>query len=130
MTASTSSDAMRAAESACAVPPTRSATSFARTSSTSATATTRPPAMTLWMRSMCAWPMPPGPIMPMRTVICVTPPSLEAEADGREVLAGLDGVGQGDGRVAGIHVLLAYDVELLVEIRERLDEGGHVGGAG
>jgi hypothetical protein len=29
--------------------------------------------MTVWMRSMWACPMPPGPIMPMRTVIGVTP---------------------------------------------------------
>src|SRR6478735_4106452 len=127
MTASTSSDAMSDAESAYAVPPIRSATSLARTSSTSATATTRPPAMTVWMRSMWACPMPPGPIIPMRTVMCVTPSSLEAEADGREVLAGPDGVRQRVGRVAGVHVLLAHDVELLVEVGQGLDERRHVG---
>src|SRR6476661_3886595 len=134
MTASTSWAPMRLAESGYAVAPIRSATSLARTSSTSATATTRPPAMTVWMRSMWACPMPPGPIMPMRTVICcdsfVTGGSAEAEADGGEVLAGLDGVGQRVGRVARIHVLLADDVELLVEVGEGLDERRHVGRTG
>src|SRR6478672_2633885 len=126
MTASTSSAAISSAEDAYAVPSIRDATSAARARSTSETATTRPPAMTVWMRSMCAWPMPPGPIMPMRTVMGVTPSSLEAEADGREVLAGLDGVGQRVRRVARVHVLLAHDVELLVEVGKRLDEGRHV----
>src|SRR6476661_3566539 len=121
MTASTSWAPMRLAESGYAVALIRVATSFARPSSTSLTATTRPPAMTEWMRSMCAWPMPPGPIIPIRTVIAVTPSSLEAQADGGEVLAGLDGVGQRVGRVAGIHVLLAHHVELLVEVVQGLD---------
>src|SRR6476660_1258760 len=126
MTASTSWAPMRLAESGYAVALIRVATSFARPSSTSLTATTRPPAMTEWIRSMCAWPMPPGPIIPIRTVIAVTPSSLEAEADGGEVLAGLDGVGQRVGRVAGIHVLLAHHVELLVEVGQGLDERRHV----
>ena len=59
---------MSSAEVACATPPMRSATAVALSGLTSLTATTRPPAMTVWMRSMCACPMPPGPIIPMRTV--------------------------------------------------------------
>ena len=62
---------MSSAEVAKETPPIRSATSAARAGSTSLTATTRPPAITVWMRSMCACPMPPGPIIPMRTVTAV-----------------------------------------------------------
>src|SRR3954453_6935289 len=119
---------MSSAEVWWATPPIRSATAAALSGLTSLTATTRPPAITVWMRSMCAWPMPPGPIIPMRTVtVC---PSEEAEAEGGEVLAGLDGVGEREGLVAPVHVLLADDVELLVEVGERLDEVVHVGQTG
>ena len=53
-----------------------------------------------------------------------------AETERREVLAGLDGDGQGLVLGAAVHVLLADDVELLVEVGERLDEVVHVGQAG
>jgi len=47
---------------------------------------------------------------------------LEAEAEGREVFAGRDGVGERVVLGAAIHVLLTDDIELLVEVGERLDE--------
>ena len=55
---------------------------------------------------------------------------LEAEAKGREVLAGLDGVGERVVLGAAVHVLLADDIELFVEVGERLDELTHVGQTG
>ena len=55
---------------------------------------------------------------------------LEAEAEGREVLAGLDGVGERVVLGAAVHVLLADDIELFVEVGERLDELTHVGQTG
>src|SRR5690349_18216214 len=125
MTASTSSEAIRLCEESCTVAPMRSATALALVGLTSVTATTRPPAITVWMRSMWAWPIPPGPIIPMRTVM-VSSPLLQAEAEGREVLAGLDGGGQGVVLRAAVHVLLAHDVQLLVEVGEGLDELTHV----
>src|ERR1035437_8846748 len=127
ITASTSGDSMSSLLVANAFAPIESATAWALSALMSDTATTRPPAMTEWILSMCALPMPPGPIMPMRTVMSF---SFEAEGAGGEVLADCDGVGQRVGRVARVHVLLADHVQVLVEIGERLDQVGHVRLAG
>src|SRR5665647_1194977 len=56
--------------------------------------------------------------------------SLEAQSARGKVLADLDSVGQRVGRVARVHVLLANDVQVLVEIGERLDQSGHLRLAG
>ncbi len=69
MIASTSGEAISSALVAKAVPPICSATAAALSGLTSLTATTRPPEMTVWMRSMWALPMPPGPIIPIRRVM-------------------------------------------------------------
>src|SRR5665647_3152911 len=133
-TASTSLDAMSAAAEAWTVAPRGSATRVALAASTSKTATTLPRESSFSIRAMCARPMPPGPMIPIRTLISVSPRlwawSEQTEAAGRQELARHDGVGQGKPRVAGVQVLLADDVELLVQARERLDELLHVRRAG
>ena len=69
ITASTSGSAMSSALSVYPLTPYVLATVLTLSSAMSEIATTSPPAITLRMRSMWACPMPPGPIMPMRTVM-------------------------------------------------------------
>src|SRR5665647_3115144 len=72
-------------------------------------------------------------MLPMCTVIpvvLVLSSSEQAEAAGGQELAGHHGVGQRESRVAGVQVLLADDVQLLVQTSEGVDQMLHVGRAG
>src|SRR5450631_2662037 len=135
ITASTSSAMISVAPSAKTVAPRGSATVLARSASRSETATTFPPDSTFVMRAMCAWPIPPGPMIPILTVISAL---LRCRCAGvccgagakvalREVLAGRDGVRQREIELDRVQVLLDDDDDLPVQAREGFDQGLHLG---
>src|SRR5450631_4128210 len=130
ITASTSSAMISAAPSAKTVAPRGSATALARSASRSETATTAAPDSTFVMRAMCAWPIPPGPMIPILTVMSALPHGRRcagAEVALREVLAGRDGVRQREGELDRVQILLDDDDDLPVQAREGFDQGLHLG---
>src|SRR5450631_3047426 len=130
ITASTSSAMISVAPSAKTVAPRGAATALARSASRSETATTAAPDSTFVMRAMCAWPIPPGPMIPILTVMSALPHGRRcagAEVALREVLAGRDGVRQREGELDRVQILLDDDDDLPVQAREGFDQGLHLG---
>src|ERR1017187_3155205 len=129
ITASTSSALTSAAPSAKTVAPRGSATALARSASRSETAITAAPDSTLVMRAMCAWPIPPGPMIPILTVMSALPGGYRcagAEVALREVLAGRDGVRQREVELDRVQVLLDDDDDLPVQTPEGFDQSLHL----
>src|SRR5450631_4215316 len=113
--------------------PRGSATALARSTSRSETATTLPPDSTLVMRAMCAWPIPPGPMIPILTVMSALLGGYRcagAEVALREELAGRDGVRQREVELDRVQILLDDDDDLPVQAREGFDKGLHLGLSG